>query len=347
MEKGTLITDRPYLRHPRRLLHEVRKQLVADLYVCEGNILIPVQTASNKKEYSAATLRRKITPLIPFYHQQFPLEELKQKTSPGPAAPGPQNLPSLTEIPSLDHLPGPPPQDRIPPGENAALETWRKFLLEGLATYAQGRNSPEVDGQSGLSPYLHFGQISPITLTRDLIHLPQGENTERYLEEMIVRRELAINYCFYEKHYDSFEGLPAWAQQALRDHQSDLRPSIYSYQELEDARTHDEYWNAAQREMVLTGKMHGYMRMYWGKKILEWTEDPSEALEIARELNDTYSLDGRDPNGYAGVSWCFGLHDRPWTRRPVFGTIRYMNDKGLKRKFNMAGYLFRVQQIQP
>jgi deoxyribodipyrimidine photo-lyase len=343
---GILVTDRPYLRHPRQLLHQVRKGLKAEVHICEGNLLLPVQTASPKKEYSAATLRRKITPLIPFYHQGIPLPDLLVRDNHPLLGDKAETLGRITENPSMEHLPDPAPQNRIIPGEDAALQLWENFLQDGLNSYAQGRNSPEADGQSGMSPYLHYGQISPITLTRALLDLPQDDNTERYLEELIVRRELAYNYCFYEENYDNFQGLPAWAQQALRDHQEDQRTYTYSYDELAEAKTHDKYWNAAQREMVLTGKMHGYMRMYWGKKILEWTADPAVALERVRDLNDRYSLDGRDANGYAGVAWCFGLHDRPWTRRAVFGTIRYMNDKGLKRKFNMDAYLYRVQQLE-
>jgi len=166
------------------------------------------------------------------------------------------------------------------------------------------------------------------------------------LEELIIRRELSINFTRYNDGYDSFDCLPDWARSTLLEHAEDEREYLYTEAELERAQTHDPYWNAAQREMLLTGKMHNYMRMYWGKKIIEWTADPREAFAIALRLNNRYELDGRDPNSYAGVAWCFGKHDRPWTRRPVFGTVRYMNDKGLRRKFDMEAYLRRVEGFE-
>ncbi|MCD8569288.1 MAG: deoxyribodipyrimidine photolyase, partial [Geovibrio sp.] len=157
----------------------------------------------------------------------------------------------------------------------------------------------------------------------------------------IVRRELAMNMVNFNPEYDSLSPLHLWAVQTLDEHRNDARPYIYTFQELEGAQTHDPAWNAAQREMVLTGKMHGYMRMYWGKKIIEWTESPEEAYRAAITLNDKYSLDGRDPNGFAGVLWCFGKHDRPWQERAVFGKVRYMNFAGLKRKFDIESYIGR------
>jgi deoxyribodipyrimidine photo-lyase len=166
-----------------------------------------------------------------------------------------------------------------------------------------------------------------------------GNGTDEFLEELIVRRELSMNYAYYNPDHESFEGLPNWAVTTLEDHASDPRGAVYSLEDLENAETHDPYWNAAQNEMAKTGKMHNYMRMYWGKKILEWTEDPREAFDKAIYLNNKYNLDGRDPNSYTGVAWCFGKHDRPWTERPVFGKVRYMNDRGLERKFDMEPYL--------
>ena len=170
-------------------------------------------------------------------------------------------------------------------------------------------------------------------------------DTDSYLEELIVRRELSMNYVNYNPHYDTFDGLPRWAQQALNEHAFDPREYTYSREELENASTHDAYWNAAQREMMVTGYMHGYMRMYWGKKILEWSRSPVAAFNTAVALNNKYQLDGRDPNSYTGIAWCFGKHDRPWARRPVFGTIRYMNAAGLKRHFDIEKYVSMVQAL--
>ncbi len=166
------------------------------------------------------------------------------------------------------------------------------------------------------------------------------------MEELIVRRELAMNFVFYNSNYDSFEGLPEWSKKMLWNHITDSREYNYSITDLEKAETHDKYWNAAQLEMVITGKMHSYMRMYWGKKILEWSTTPEIALLNALYLNNKYELDGRDPNSYAGIAWCFGKHDRPWATRPIYGNIRYMNENGLRRKFDADRYVNRINALQ-
>jgi deoxyribodipyrimidine photo-lyase len=168
----------------------------------------------------------------------------------------------------------------------------------------------------------------------------EREVTAAFLEELIVRRELSDNFCFYNSSYDSVDGFHEWAKKTHKIHATDPRPYLYSLDQFENAGTHDPYWNAAQRQMVRTGKMHGYMRMYWAKKILEWSPSPRKALEIAIKLNDRYELDGRDPNGYTGIAWSIGgVHDRAWGERPVFGKVRYMNEAGLRRKFNLETYL--------
>ena len=169
---------------------------------------------------------------------------------------------------------------------------------------------------------------------------------EAYLEELIVRRELAVNYVNFNRNYDSFDGLPEWAKRTLLSHKKDPRDYLYSLKELENAKTHDPYWNAAQNEMLVTGKMHGYMRMYWGKKLIEWIDNPEKAFKIALHLNDKYELDGRDPNGYAGVAWCFGKHDRPWKERKIFGIVRYMNSDGLRRKFDADKYVHKTNELE-
>ena len=155
-----------------------------------------------------------------------------------------------------------------------------------------------------------------------------------------------MNFVFYNENYDSLDGLPKWAKTTLEEHEKDPREYLYTLEELDNAETHDPYWNAAQEEMKLTGKMHGYMRMYWGKKILEWSETPEDALKNALFLNDKYELDGRDPNGFTGVAWCLGKHDRPWKERSIFGKTRYMNAKGLKRKFDADGYVEKAKNVE-
>jgi deoxyribodipyrimidine photo-lyase len=196
-----------------------------------------------------------------------------------------------------------------------------------------------------MSPYLHFGQISPLYIALE-VKKSSGKGKTSYLEELIVRRELSFNFVYYNNKYDTFASLPPWAKRTLNFHRKDKREYVYSLKDFEQAETHDPYWNAAQKEMVLTGKMHGYMRMYWGKKILEWSANPQTAFKIALYLNNTYELDGRDPNGFAGVAWCFGKHDRAWSERPVFGKIRYMNANGLKRKFNPDAYLEKINALE-
>jgi deoxyribodipyrimidine photo-lyase len=229
---------------------------------------------------------------------------------------------------------------RLQPGETAARETLERFLGERLPGYGE-RNDPNTTVCSDLSPYLHFGMISA---QRVLLRLREGghrgEQADSFTEELVVRRELADNYVMHTEPYDQLAGFPAWAQQTLEAHTRDPRPHLYDENTLETAATSDPLWNAAQLQMVRTGKMHSYMRMYWAKKILEWSTDPATALRNTIRLNDRYSLDGRDSNGYAGIAWSIGgVHDRGWTERPVFGKIRYMNDRGAARKFNVKQYI--------
>jgi deoxyribodipyrimidine photo-lyase len=229
-------------------------------------------------------------------------------------------------------------------GTHQAEMHLQNFLKNKLDSYAEYRNDPTKDYLSCMSPYLHFGQISPVYIASKVLETDSpGKNA--YLEELIVRRELAINFVHYNLYYDSFEGLPDWPKKTLTAHITDRREYVYTRDELEQAKTHDVYWNAAQKEMVSTGKMHGYMRMYWGKKILEWCESPAAAFATAVYLNNKYELDGRDPNGFCGVAWCFGSHDRPWKERAIFGMVRYMNDKGLKRKFDADAYVEQVEMV--
>jgi deoxyribodipyrimidine photo-lyase len=231
-------------------------------------------------------------------------------------------------------------------GMAAAKKRLVEFIDGKMDRYDSLKNDPGEDVLSNLSPYLHFGQISPLYITLEVLKHP-GPGSDAFLEELIVRRELSMNFTNYNRNYESFAGLPDWAKRTLTEHAHDPREYLYSLEELEEARTHDPYWNAAQTETVTTGKMHGYMRMYWGKKILEWTASPEEAFSRALYLNNKYELDGRDPNGFAGVAWCFGKHDRSWARRPVFGNVRYMNAEGLKRKFNIEKYANNILRPIP
>jgi deoxyribodipyrimidine photo-lyase len=221
------------------------------------------------------------------------------------------------------------------------------FLKERFLDYYTQRNDPGFDIRSGLSPYLHFGQISPLEIIQKVKEYRGPKKAEEaFIEQLFIRRELSVNYVYYNKEYGSYRGLPRWALKTLEEHASDNRPYEYTTEQLEEAQTHDPYWNAAMKEMMLTGSMHSYMRMYWGKKIIEWSETPHHAFDTMLLLNNTYFLDGRDPNSYAGVAWCFGGHDRPWKEREIFGKVRYMNRNGLERKFDMDAYLSRIEQLE-
>jgi deoxyribodipyrimidine photo-lyase len=234
----------------------------------------------------------------------------------------------------------------ITPGERAANKALNKFLAHGIKNYALERNDPNLFGQSELSPYFHFGHLSAQRAAFQASLLSHSDSRESFMEELIVRRELADNFCFYNPHYDSTKGFPAWAKKTLDEHRGDEREYLYSLKELETGKTHDELWNAAQLEMVCKGKMHNYMRMYWAKKILEWTQSPEIALKYTIYLNDKYELDGRDPSGYVGAAWSIGgVHDRAWGERKIFGKIRYMSYNGAKGKFKIQQYIDRVNKL--
>jgi deoxyribodipyrimidine photo-lyase len=237
------------------------------------------------------------------------------------------------------------PVDTFTGGAHAALQRLRAFVHDGLARYEAERNHPELKGTSRLSPYLHFGNISPITIALaadDAVKQGRAPASarDRFRDQFIGWRELSALFVRYNENYDRWESAEPWARESLREHASDPRPQRYTFEELERAETHDELWNAAQHQMVATGWMHNYMRMYWAKKILEWAPDPATAFDWAVILNDKYELDGRDPNGYAGIAWAIvGKHDRPWFDRPVFGVVRSMTAASTAKKFDAREYM--------
>eukprot|EP00455_Lapot_gusevi_P007645 TRINITY_DN13260_c0_g1_i3.p1 TRINITY_DN13260_c0_g1~~TRINITY_DN13260_c0_g1_i3.p1 ORF type:complete len:559 (-),score=80.12 TRINITY_DN13260_c0_g1_i3:10-1479(-) len=242
------------------------------------------------------------------------------------------------------------PVTHIRPGPAAARRTLQDFLTTRLKTYADRRNLPHLNHLSHLSPYLHYGSISVQRIVLEAMkHKKESkEGYDAFFEELVVRRELSDNFCYYNPKYDQYEGFPEWARKTLAEHANDRREFIYTEKQLEEGKTHDDLWNASQLEMVHSGKMHGYLRMYWAKKILEWTPTPQKAFEIAVRFNDKYELDGRDPNGYVGCAWAIGgVHDRGWTERPIFGKVRFMNYAGCKRKFDIAAYVQRVKKLLP
>ena len=336
-----VVVDRGYTRIQRDWRKKAAEGITCPLYQVESDVVVPVEIASSKEEYMASTFRPKIRRylkdyLIPLKKQPLRRDSLGVK------------LESLTldnldkELESLEIDRSVSPSSHIFGGTSKAKAKLSTFIKKGLNTYEELKNDPNADNVSGMSPYLHFGQISPLYIALQ-VNKNISKGKDAYLEELIIRRELSMNFVFYNPRYDSFEGLPSWAKSDLIEHMKDQREYEYSLEDLERAQTHDPYWNAAQKEMVQTGKMHGYMRMYWGKKILEWIKNPAEAFQIALYLNNKYEIDGRDPNGFTGVAWCFGKHDRPWPSRPVFGKVRSMSSSGLQKKFDVDGYVKKVK----
>ena len=345
LKAALLVTDRGYLRIERDWRAEAAKAVSCQMIQVESNVVVPADETSMKEEYSAATIRRKIERLIPEYC--LPLEKREARKSSLSLSMDLASIPfeNIEEIISDLSVNAEVPQvSRIHKGGYPeAKRRLDDFIENKLSFYAEKRNEPSLDLGSNLSPYLHFGQISPLEIYLSLME-HHSENKRVFLDELIIRRELAVNFVLHNPHYDSFSSITSFARATLLEHQKDERPYLYSLLELENGKTHDPYWNAAQLEMVHLGKMQGYMRMYWGKKIIEWTKGPEEAYEIALYLNNKYNLDGRDPNGFAGVAWCFGKHDRGWKEREVFGKVRYMNAKGLERKFDIELYAENVNK---
>ena len=338
---GLVVTDFSPLHISREWKEEVALRLNVPLYEVDAHNIVPCWIASGKQEYSARTLRPKINALLGEFLTDFP--ELEPLASPSEQQP--VNWNDLYR--NLKADPDVPPVEWLKPGEKAAATTLERFLQSRLASYATQRNDPNAGATSRLSPYLHFGQISAQFIAIKASKSNASEDDRNtFLEELIVRRELAENYCFFNDRYDSFEGIPAWARESLKQHSDDQREYLYTLEEFAAAKTHDRLWNAAQLELMTTGVIHGYIRMYWAKKILEWSETAEQAFETAIFLNDRFALDGREPNGYAGVAWSIGgLHDRPWFDRAVYGKIRYMNASGCARKFDVNRYIARLESL--
>ncbi|HEV2218950.1 MAG TPA: deoxyribodipyrimidine photolyase, partial [Casimicrobiaceae bacterium] len=316
----------------------------------EGDALVPVDVASNRRETAARTLRPKIARLREGFLK--PLGTTRVAMRSGCLAHDRGNADAIAAsdvaalLRSLDIDRSVAPVARFRGGAAEAKRRLREFLARGLSRYATERGEPALAQVSFLAAYLHFGQISPVEIALEATRADAAsEGCAAYLEELIVRRELAINFVEYEPDYDRYDCLPRWARDTLDRHRRDTRSHRYDAGELAAAATHDRYWNAAMREMRDTGYMHNRMRMYWGKKILEWSASPEEAFATALALNNRYFLDGRDPNSYANVAWCFGLHDRPWPERPIFGTVRSMTQGGLVRKIDADAYVASVDGL--
>ncbi|MBZ5642231.1 MAG: deoxyribodipyrimidine photolyase [Acidobacteriia bacterium] len=354
-----------------RMVASAARQVRVLIEVVDSNGLLPMRQA--ERAYPTAyAFRRFLQKELPRHLGEFPkanallnakltkatvlpFEVLKRwpKVSPRLLNSGDRVLASI----SLDHE---IPAVETRGGSTPAQVLLRDFLRNKFASYVEARNEPEENVTSELSPYLHFGHISVHQIFSELTtqegwspdHLAlrttgsrsgwwgASQNTEAFLDQVITWRELGFNCCQMRKDYDQFESLPAWALKTLRLHTRDERSYVYTLEKFERAKTHDPLWNAAQTQLLREGRIHNYLRMLWGKKILEWTRSPAKALEIIVELNNKYALDGRDPNSYSGIFWCLGRYDRPWgPERPVFGTVRYMSSENTARKFNVRGYI--------
>lgn len=346
VQPALVVGDENPLREPEGWRRSATQKLNVPFYTVDADVIVPTKYFE-KEEYAARTMRPKIHRLLPVFMNQLENPDARYKWNPQTK---PKNTFPIDES-ILDSLPLDRTTQAVAGFKGGTAEGMRRlqhFITHTLARYDTERNFPNLDGTSGLSAYLHFGQLSPLTiaLAVQAAEIPKTAK-DAFLEELIVRRELAINFVVRNPNYDQLTGCHGWAQKTLAESAADARPYIYSEKQLENAETHDDLWNAAQMEMVKSGRMHGYLRMYWAKKILEWANSPAEAFEISVRLNDRYEMDGRDPNGYTGIAWAIGAkHDRPWApRRPIFGMVRYMSYDGCKRKFDLQSYIRKISEM--
>ena len=340
-----VVTDRGYLAVHRAWRRSLVSSVQVPVTEVETNLVVPVETASDKREYAARTLRPKIHRHLEDHLVELattPLDHDGRPLGGGVDVSRPEEV-----LAALDVDRSVPPTDRVRGGEHRARATLDRFLGERLEGYGVRRGEPALEATSGLSPYLHFGHLSPVAvvLAARRISGGTGLDYDTLVEELVVRRELAHNYVWFEPEHESYTALPQWARATLDRHRDDPRSHVYTRAQLEAGETHDRYWNAAMAEMRETGYLHNHMRMYWGKQIIMWTNTPEFAHQTALHLNNRYLLDGRDPNSYANIGWLFGLHDRPWQERDVVGTVRSMTSGGLERKKDPDGYVALVERL--
>jgi len=343
-DASLIVADRGYMRPQRKWREKVARDAGCRVTQVETDVVVPVELASGKQEHAARTLRPKINKhLEDFLVELTPTEPEKQSLNMDAEGLDLSDIEKVLDdmdldrsVSALSHL--------YKGGNSEARKMFRRFLKESFGDYDANRNQPQTDYVSHMSKYLHFGHVSPIRLALQARESSASkDNIDSFTEELIIRRELTMNFVLFTPDYDSYSCLPDWAKKTLEEHKKDGRENSYTRKQLENAETHDPYWNAAMKEMLHTGYMHNYMRMYWGKKILEWSNTPEYAYETTLYLNNKYFLDGRDPNSYANVAWVFGQHDRGWKEREVYGKVRYMSAGGLKRKSKPAQYVEKVE----
>ncbi|HEX6174167.1 MAG TPA: deoxyribodipyrimidine photo-lyase [Candidatus Binatia bacterium] len=347
-EAALLVCDRGYLRHQKRWRRQVAEAAPCRVVQVESDVIVPVRAVSDKREVAARTLRPKIHKQLGKFLVEMAETKVARRSAPGELAGIDLNdLEGTLKLLKIDRSVHPVGRF-FTGGLSQAKNRFAIFLQRKLAHYRDNRNQPQTDYVSHMSPYLHFGQISPLYLALRVWRRRAADraNAETYFEELVVRRELSMNFVEFTDVYDSITCLPEWAKETLNNHRRDTREQLYSPAEMERAKTHDRYWNAAWLEAKRTGYMHSYMRMYWAKQILRWTRSPEEGFDTALALMNKYFLDGRDANSYAGVAWVFGNHDRPFYDREVFGTVRSMTASGLERKADMDAYIAKVESFR-
>jgi deoxyribodipyrimidine photo-lyase len=347
VKASLVVGDENPMREPSHWRELAAKKLSVPLWTVDADVIVPSKLLE-KEQYAARIIRPRLQKR--FNEFLTPQSNPKAKVE----WQEPRRLQALPDDGSFDITEDWKELDRsVPPvssfrgGTSEALKLLHNFVTRKLAHYPERHGKPEVDGTSRLSPYLHFGHIGPHTVAQavERAKAPRAAKDD-FLDQLITWRELAINFVHFNPLYDSIESAPDWAHRTLAKHVSDKRPVTYSLRQMEHAETHDDLWNAAQRQMLYAGWMHNYLRMYWAKKILQWSPSPAVAYQTAVYLNDKYLLDGRDPNGYAGIAWSIaGKFDRPWFDRPIFGTIRYMSGAAARKKFDADKYIEHMAEL--
>jgi deoxyribodipyrimidine photo-lyase len=347
VKASLVVGDENPMREPRRWREVAAKRLRVPLWTVDADVIVPSKLLE-KEQYAARIIRPRLMQRLERFLPLAGNPSAKVEWQPplGLASlPDDGSIDLTEEWAELDRTVA--PVDSFRSGTSEALRLLDEFVQRKLARYPENHGKPEIDGTSRLSPYLHFGHIGPHTVMHAIgkAKAPQGAKDD-YIDEFFTWRELAVNFVHFNPVYDSLESAPDWAHKTLAAHARDPRPVLYTREQLESAETHDELWNAAQLQMLNAGWMHNYMRMYWAKKILEWSPSPAVAYQTALYLNDKYFLDGRDPDGYAGVAWAIGgKFDRPWFERPIFGTIRWMSGDAARKKFDAEKYIRQMYDL--